>query len=884
MGKPIRRIASFLMKLVERDTLLQHLEGLLQGTTSGGHIVLLGGEAGIGKTSVLTALRERADAAIWWGACDALETPHPLAPLHDIAGGADTGFGKRLLDGSERIVLFQSVLGELQAATRPMLFIVEDAHWADEATLDLLKFIGRRIGQTRCLLVVSFRDDEVDAAHPLRGAMGVLPHAATTRLTLPRLSATAVEEMARSALRSPEGIHALTQGNPFFVSEVLRHGLEGVPLGVQDLVLARYSRLPPEAQAVVRLASIVPARIERWLVDAVLQPSPTTLEDCLNSGLLIANADALAFRHELARVAVESSLPPTTAQDLHARALAALESDRRADASLARRAHHATHAGDADAVARLAPDAARQAQQRGAHKEAAAHLRTALSHAGKLADEERAQLLESLSYENYVTDRLDEAIDARLAAQRLWHGVGHGLREGDALRWLSRLSWYNGRSADAEAYGERAIAVLEPLPPGRELAMAYSNRAQLHMLAGRSGEAQDWAQRALELARALGDRAIEVHALNNLGSAMLDAGDAAGREMLERSLALAIEDGHDEHIARAYVNLSYSALAAHDHRLAADWLDRGIAFCEQYDLDAWTRYVGAYRAENLLWLGEWDRASEQAEAIANVPGAAPVSRIPALVVLGRIRARRGDPAARAPLEEALHLARSTGNYMRLGPVAAALAEAAWLEGDAAAVARAVALAGPLASQGIHLQWIGGEVAYWSLRSGAGAACSPEFDWPAPYALQFSGRWREAAEAWLALECPYEAARALADGDSDAQREALAMFEGLGARPDAERLRRRLQAAGVRGVPRGARASTQANPHGLTSREREVLGLLCSGLRNAQIAERLHRSVRTVDHHLAAVFAKLGVGTRAEAIAAAHAAGLVGDSGGRPSQI
>ena len=863
------------MNLVERDALLQHLQDLLAGVASGtGHVVLLGGEAGMGKTSLLTALREHTDAAIWWGACDALETPHPLAPLHDIALGSEVGFGKLLANGSDRAALFQSVLADLLATPRGLLFVVEDAHWADEATLDLLKFIGRRIGQARCLLVVSYRDDEVDASHALRSVMGVLPNALTTRMALPPLSVAAVDDMARRALRSPDGIHALTHGNPFFVSEALRHGIDVVPRGVQDLVLARYARLAPAAQGIVRLASVVPARIERWLVDALLQPGLQALEDCLNSGLLVATTESLAFRHELARVAIESSLAPTTSQDLHARTLAALEHDPRSDASLARRAHHAARAGDSSAVLRLAPEAARQAQQRGAHKEAAAHLHAALAHANGLAGEERARLLDWYSYENYVTDRLDDAIASSVLARQLWHDAGVGLREGDAYRWLSRLSWYNGRNADAETYADQAIAVLEPLPPGAELAMAYSNRAQLRMLAGQSAQAQDWSQRALDLARALDNRDIEIHALNNLGSAMLDGGNPEGREVLERSLAMAIKGGYDEHTARAYTNLSYSALAAHDHARAMDYLERGIAYCEQHDLDAWGRYMGAYLAETLLWRGEWDRASNQAEAIAYAPGAAPISRIPALVVLGRIRARRGDPAARSVLEEALRLALPTRSFMRLGPVAAALAEAAWLAGDTDAVLSAAQLAGPIMSAGENLRWISGEVAHWLQRMGA--AHGDATAWPAPYALQFAGRWREAAAAWETLECPYETARALADGDTEAQREALALFERLGARSDAERLRRELQAAGVRGVPRGLRASTQANPHGLTSREREVLALLCSGLRNAQIAERLHRSVRTVDHHLAAVFTKLGVTSRAEAIAMAHSAGLTSE--------
>jgi DNA-binding CsgD family transcriptional regulator len=171
-----------------------------------------------------------------------------------------------------------------------------------------------------------------------------------------------------------------------------------------------------------------------------------------------------------------------------------------------------------------------------------------------------------------------------------------------------------------------------------------------------------------------------------------------------------------------------------------------------------------------------------------------------------------------------------------------------------------------------MRWLAGEVAYWLLRSGRLKAV--QGDWPEPYARHFAGDWCGAARAWAALGCPYERARALAEGDLDAQREALAAFEQLGARPDAERVRRSLQAAGVRGLPRGQRASTQANPHALTAREMEVLRLLGAGLRNAQIATQLHRSVRTVDHHVAAVLAKLGVASRAEAVAFAHAAGLV----------
>jgi DNA-binding CsgD family transcriptional regulator/tetratricopeptide (TPR) repeat protein len=864
------------VSLLERDTLLQSLESLLRGVAGGrGHVALVAGEAGIGKSSLVRALCEKAgEAELWWGACDALETPHPLLPLQDIARTADVGFAP-LLAAGERGRLFEAVLSELRATRRPKLLVVEDAHWADEATLDLLKFLGRRIAQAPCLMVVTYRDDELDSAHPLRRLTGQLPPELASRFDLPRLSPAAVAQLARRAFRSAEGVHAITQGNPFFVSELLRNESYDVPRGVQDLVLSRLSRLSPQAQDIVRLASIVPGRIERWLVEVLASPTVEALEEALDSGLLLAQGSELAFRHELARVAVEVSLSSALAPSLHARILGALERQGAPESSLARRVHHAVRAGNAAAVRRLAPEAARQAQQRGAHKEAAAQWRTALAHSDGLPLAERAAMFDALSYESYLVDRAEEALSASGQAQALWQALGDVLREGDALRWMSRLSWYSGRTAQAEALAERAIERLSTQPPGRELAMAWSNRAQLCMLSGRAQQACEWGEQALRLCEELGEDTLDIqaHALNNIGAARLNDGDEGGRALLERSLELALAAGHSEHAARAYTNLAHHAVVSRDLPAAFALQDRGMAYCEERDLDAWVRYMAGYRAEALLAAGRWQEAGEQAEAVLRVPYVAPISRMPALLVLAQLRVRRGDPGTQELLDEALSLALPTETLMRIGPVASARAEAAFLAGDVARAKEEALRAAPFAMHGRFLRLIAGEVAYWLHRCGALEAL-PE-DCPAPYALQIAGRWREAAQAWERLACPYERARALAEGDVEAQREALAVFEALGASVDAERLRRQLQAAGVKGLKRGQLPSTQANPHSLTRRELEILYLLCAGLRNAQIAERLHRSVRTVDHHVAAVFAKLGVATRAEAIAAAHAAGLAG---------
>jgi DNA-binding CsgD family transcriptional regulator len=229
-----------------------------------------------------------------------------------------------------------------------------------------------------------------------------------------------------------------------------------------------------------------------------------------------------------------------------------------------------------------------------------------------------------------------------------------------------------------------------------------------------------------------------------------------------------------------------------------------------------------------------------------------------------VQARRGDALADATLDTTLALA----------PMSVALrcarAEAAWLRGDTAAVVdearQGLALAGDRGKR-----WYVGELAYWLHRAGAAdAVASP---CAAPYALQIAGDWAAAAEAWKAIGCPYEQARALAEGDTSAALRAWRLFDGLGARPAADAVRAQLGKAARRQLPRIARPGTTSHPFALTAREAEVLALLCSGLKNAAIAERLVRSVRTVDHHVAAIYAKLGVGSRSEAVAAALRAGI-----------
>ena len=859
--------------LIERDEALQTVRVHLQAAATAGHVVLLAGEAGVGKTSVLRAIAA-ASPAVWWGECDALQTPQALSPLLDIARQNDTRFARAL--AGPRAALFEAVLEELRLAADPILVVFEDAHWADEATLDLIKFLGRRIARTRAVLVVSYRDDEVSLSHPLRQVMGELPRDQHTRVHLDRLTPAGVEALARQALRSPAGLFEATGGNPFFLAELLRHPAQTVPASVQDLVLGRFARLRTPAQDIVRMVSIVPGRLEHRLLQSMLAPALADLEACLDSGLLVADGTTLSFRHELARVAVESTLPVPVAQALHRRMLDALVVA--ITASTARLAHHAALAGEAQAVRAYAPVAAAEARSRGATREAARHLRNALRHGDAGADE-RIGWLEAYALDSANVDWHDEALAARLELDTLHRASGNVAAQGANLSRLALLHVYMMRNAQADATIGRAIELLERLPPGADLATAYGVQASLRMLNRDCEESVAWSEKSIALARAHGDTQRLIFSLSTGGTALMFIDYHAGCARMLQSLELAREHDMPVAVANALSNLGSAAGELMHLEEAERWLDEAIAYAAEHELDASVRYSEAWLALCELHRGRWDDAAERAGRVGGSPSQATISQVMALLVLGRVRLRRGDPGAGEALDDAMRLAALSASLQRVGPVRAARAEAAYARGDLPAAAAEARAALPLALEKRH-PWFIGELAFWCWR--AGQLDAVPADCAEPFALQIAGDWQAAAAAWQQLGCPYEQARALADGDVAAQQQALAIFDELGARPAADLLRKQLQAAGVKGIVRGARPSTRAHPHGLTTRELEVLVLLCRGMRNAEIAEHLSRSVRTVDHHLASVFAKLGVDSRVAAIRAAQRAGLDGAQFGQSS--
>lgn len=376
-------------------------------------------------------------------------------------------------------------------------------------------------------------------------------------------------------------------------------------------------------------------------------------------------------------------------------------------------------------------------------------------------------------------------------------------------------------------------------------------------------------------ARRLGDIAALVDALTNLGTAQLHRGEDEGRQQLERAVAIARHHGLDEQAACACTRLASWSLQCRRPTLAARYLQCGLDYSSELGPDRWRLHLLGYRARLELELGNWTAASQSAEIVLRDPASQYIPRGVALTTLGLVRARRGDPGTSPLLDEALEIARSTGDDHRIAAVTAARAEAAWLagDGDSVAVESEASLAAWLPRTAA---WLVDELAYWRYRAGLGHELLGSAS-GTPYALSIDGDSTGAARMWSEIGYPYDAAVALSDSDDGlVLRAAAEQLHALGAAPAALIARRRQR--GLRPAPRRARRSAPENPASLTARELEVLTLITTGLRNAQIAERLVISRKTVDHHVSAVLRKLGVHSRGHASVEALRLGVIQDSG------
>jgi predicted ATPase len=395
------------VRLLEREAELDQLNKLFEQAGEGrGHVVLIRGEAGMGKTSLvrefMTSVEGRSHLLV--GACDDLLAQRPLAAIRDMSL-QEPELATALEAGTSSV--YATVMTLLGRALRPTLMVIEDVHWADDATLDLIRHVGRRIGDSHALLILTYRDEDVATDHPLRSILSDLPAKVVDRTVLPPLSRAAIETLAADMGGNVDRAYTESGGNPFLATELLDSQGGVLPASIVESIAGRMGRLSLSTRELAELISVVPGRTPLDLIKAEFADWAATLDEAEKRGVLVLNPPNVSFRHELARRAVESNLTAAKRIELNTRVLAYMV---KRPFERARIIHHAANAGNHDVLLEFSPPAAREAMRVGSNSQAVQYFETLRHHYDKLPPAERAGFLEDWSYAAHVVNLLTDAL------------------------------------------------------------------------------------------------------------------------------------------------------------------------------------------------------------------------------------------------------------------------------------------------------------------------------------------------------------------------------------------------------------------------------------------------------------------------------------------
>jgi len=814
------------MELLERKDYLDELSQLVTDVSAGeGKTVLLSGEAGIGKTSLIKYFIDdlNSDTEILWGGCDALFTPRPLGPLYDIAYQVKSNLIKMLENEEKVISIFSAFQNYLESTSHLKVIIIEDVHWADEATLDFIKFLSRRINRAKSILILSYRDEEISRNHPLSSILGDLPHSEIKRIRLYPLSEIAVDTLMKNAGIKNDNLYERTGGNPFYVTELLAYKNDELPSSIKEAVIAHTSKLSDDTKELLEIISVIPTKVEIDLLKKLFDKVEDHIDHCISKAILISEKNLISFRHELARLAILNSIPEMKRIQLHQKVLNCLLGTNNQLVPLARIVHHASEAGDKNAIIKYAPLAAKQASMLDSHREAAANYLTTIEYSKDLSTEKKLELYQGRYYECYLTGQIEEAIKACEVIEKISNDLNDPLQLGENYRRLSNLMWSSTEYTKGDEYIQNAIEILEKLPFGHQLAMSYSNQSQIYYNVEKSDLAVEWGEKAIKLARKLNNPEIEINALTNIGIAKMFTNDDTGETILKESLSLSLQKGFDENASRTYLNLGSKYLSRRNLEIAQKYFTEGIEHSNEKDLDNYWRSMLGGISKISLYLGNWDEAVENAEIVIKQYNSDFFDKIISLSVIGIVRARRNDPGALVALEEAVSSPLQAGECIFIAK--SAKSEAYWLLNKLDLIIKEIET-DYLHYLNSNNPWKIGELAFWLWKGGKLSEVPVVI--AKPYLLQINGDWKGAADEWKKIGCPYEEALALADGNEDSKRKALTILESLGATATINLIKQQMRESGIKKIPKGPRQSTKQNPAGLTGRQMDVLKLLTKG--------------------------------------------------------
>jgi DNA-binding CsgD family transcriptional regulator/tetratricopeptide (TPR) repeat protein len=860
-------------ELIERAEFLNSLQMKFESVVEGeGHCVLLSGEAGIGKTSLIKAFcqEKKKDCKIYRGTCDALFTPRPLAPVYDIVWQIR---GDNNLDTTNRSVLFSQLFHEIEVQKGTTLIVIEDIHWADEATLDFIKFFVRRISRLHCLFILTYRDNEILDNHPLRNVVGQLPTDSVSRMELSPLSRQAVEKMARERGYKGEDVFSISGGNPFYVTEILASYSPGVPENIKDSILSVYHRQAEGTKNAWEICSVMPGGLEISRFGKIKATWGAEMDHCFALQIIVIKNNRVIFKHELYRRTIEASLSPFKRIALNKRILELFLDSFEEKGEIERIVHYAKNANENKQVVKYAPIAARQAASVGAHIEASKLFLTAIEYSDGSDLDQMVEFYESYAYECYLTNQIKDAIIYQGKALKIRQQNNEIEQAGNSLRVLSRLWWFDGNREEAEKYAKQAIEILASQPASKAKAMAYSNMALLRMLSDETFECVEWGKKAIEIAKELKDDEILCHAMNNIGSVLwkVESSKEKGQRMLFESLDIALKNSFHEHAARAYSNIASNYLLHKEFELVRKILEDGINYCEERNLESSKNYKLYLKAKMFFETGDWQQASSILENLLSNSGQLGSVKIAGLALLSTIKIRKGDADTVGYLNEAKRLAIRTKEHSRIIPILIAELEYEWLTGKKKITEEELGLAIGLI-QKVDNIILNSEFAFWLQKARKkDLGLSELYE---PYKLLKEGKIELAVGFWESAGCPFDKAIALFAGGEEDMKNALLIFQQIGASAVYEKIKMEMRAGGIKKIPRGLRESTKANPAQLTNRELDVLHLLQKGIQNKEIAGALFISPKTADHHISNILFKLDVNSRAKAVTEAVRLGIL----------
>ncbi|MEX2424297.1 MAG: AAA family ATPase [Acidimicrobiia bacterium] len=857
--------------LIERDEHLQALGDAISESSDAGCVVLVSGEAGFGKTSLLDTALEILDHRfrVLITACEPIGIPVAFAPLYDLLDELPDDVRRDLRSGAGRPAVNAGML-DLVKNDR-LVIVFEDMHWGDEATMGLIRYLGRRISATNSVLIVTYRSEEVDLTHPLRLVIADLGRSAK-RIELPPLTPAGVTQLAEGIDIDPVQVHAATLGNPFFVEELLRHPDSDLPPTIGNAVLAGAAQLPEPGMEMLQLVALSPDGVT---LDFLISQAPGAgecLDLAIQRRLLVAERGHVRCRHDIIRESLIHALTPVRSRRLHRTLLAHLESEAGVAADIAKLAFHSIGAGEDEKAARYSLQAARQSARVGAHRQAAFHYSHALEFRGSISPDTLHEALLEAATEHCLINDFQAASDlARLRLEWTANSV-------EAARARAWLAYFQSRENDLIACRREACLAIEVLrhePASEELALALSVTAWVDLVEADWTAAMANGDEAATLAHAVAATGVEVHAATTAGTARTMVGDPTGLAQLEHAVALGIAEQVGEFAARALNNVGLISLRRGRLDEARDCFDRLIEYALTNELDAWYIAGIATRAWINVAAGRWNDADRDLEAALGQRTCVQ-TEVESLVAAAMLRVRRGDPGSADLINDALERIEGSTDQELLIIGCALAMEGAWV--GIVPVAEAADRYSALMGSATLLQDHSGRamLAFWARRLDLEP---PEGRIVGPAGFEWSGDVAGAVSSWEASGYRLHAAITRACLPNGRLEAVLSELTGMGAEGTLRGLRRELQRRGVRHIPRGENASTRENPAGLTRRQAEVLSLMAAGCSNVAIADALFITPKTASHHVSAVLSKLNASSRLQAVATATANGWT-----RPGQV